>query len=179
MATDHERTRKPCQLPHRGLHLVGDGVNADVRAEVVGWNSNADPMSVQPARTMAKGRAIERLPIAAMNEDDDRSFVRAGKKIDGMALSWPVANDARRVTLTICGGIPRPARHQRRMFGDPCPVVVLDLVVDISHGLQRPRRPADLCAEPLVLASSRINSRTSFGVNSEKMSAIQVSCSAA
>src|SRR5690349_19863511 len=80
---------------------------------------------------------------------------------------------------TIGRRIPGPAGHDRRILGYPCPVVVFDLVVDIGHGPYGARRPADLCAEPLAFANNRINSRTSFGVNSEKISAIQVSCSAA
>src|SRR5262245_49284807 len=140
MAADHERTPKLCQLPHRCLHLVDDGIDADTRTEIVGRNGDADAVSIQPPRAMAEGGAIERLPIAAMNEDDDWSIGCALEKIDGMALSRPIADDAPRVELTIGGGIPHPPRHQRWMFGNARPVVVLGLVVDRGHGRYGARR---------------------------------------
>ena len=93
MSADHERAAKPRQFAGRGAHLAKDVVDGDGRAKIVSWNGDADPVGVQAARAMAEKRAVERLPVAAMDEDDDRPFAVAGKEIDRVALAGTIGNE--------------------------------------------------------------------------------------
>ena len=139
MSADHERATKPHQFAGRRAHLAKDVVDGDGRAKVVSWNGDADPVRVQAARAMTEKRAVERLPVAAMDEDDDRPFAVTGKEIDRVALAGTIRERARNLPLAIGSGIACPARDQRGVFRHARPVVVLDLVVDIGH---RPASPA-------------------------------------
>src|SRR4051812_19379749 len=172
MTADDERTAQLRQFAAGLAHLRDDAVDADIGAKVVAWNGDTDAMGVQSAGEVAEKRAVQRLPVTAMDEDDDRTIIPAGKEIDRVARAGAVANEPRSLPLTIRGRILGPARDQIGVFRNPRPVVVLDLIVRRAHACSA-RLCADFCAEPFVLASSRINSRTSFGVSSENRSDIQ------
>ena len=77
---------------------------------------------------------------------------------------------------------PRPLPNRRIARGGPEPAPGCYIRPRSRQSRSRrynARRFADFCAEAFVFANRRINSRTSFGVRSENMSAIQLSCSAA
>ena len=95
MSAEHERAAEPHQFAGRGAHLAEDVVDGDGRAKVVSWNGDADPVRVQAARAVAEERTVERLPVAAMDEDDDRPLAVAGKEIDRVALAATVREGAR------------------------------------------------------------------------------------
>src|SRR3954453_14362267 len=123
---------------------------------------------------MAEGGAVKRLPVAAMDEDNDRRMIGSSKQVDPVALAWAVTQHTRRILQAVVGGVLDPRRHQRGMLRHPRAVVVFRLVVDGAHRSSPARRRADFCTDSLVLASRRISSRTSFGVRSPNMSDIQV-----
>jgi len=47
-------------------------------------------MRIQPPRAMAEERAVQCLPVTAMDEDDDRAILIARKEIDCVAGGWTV-----------------------------------------------------------------------------------------
>src|SRR4051812_36798523 len=91
---------------------------------------------------MAEERTVQRLPIAAMDEDNDVAVVARRKYLDGVARAGPVGHRVEQVLsgLAIRLRVTRPAGDQGRMFGDSRPVVVSSLVVDIRSHNCRPRR---------------------------------------
>ena len=118
-------------------------------------------MGVQPAREMAEERTIQRLPVAAMDEDDDRARAIAGKQIDPVALARTVGItlSAGLMRLAIGRRIARPAGDDRGILRNPRAIIVFDLVVHIrAQRITLPRQPqpvrafADFCADALVLA---------------------------
>ena len=96
------------------------------------------PWAFSPRAQMAEKRNVQRLPVPAMNEDDDRAFAVYIEQIDRVACAGPIRQRMRRVLRAIGGGICCPAGDQRRIFRNPRPVVVFDLVVDAGHAIQRP-----------------------------------------
>src|SRR6266852_7184686 len=99
MAAQNERLAEPRQLTRRRAHLPDDVLDGDIGTKVVAWNRDADAMGIQPSGEVAEKRAVQRLPVAAMNEDDDRTFSIAGKEIDHVPRAGAVSNRARRVPL--------------------------------------------------------------------------------
>jgi len=96
-------------------------------------------MGIQPSSEMAERRAVERLPVAAMNEHDDRACAIAGKEIDRVTRTGTVGNGTWGVPLAVGCRVFRQAREQRRMLRNPRPVIVFDFVVYISgQGSRRP-----------------------------------------
>lgn len=81
MAADDERPPKPRQLTRCRAHLLDNVAHGNAGTEVIAWNGDADAVGVQPSRKVAKRRTVQRLPIAAMNEDNDRAAIIAGKKL--------------------------------------------------------------------------------------------------
>ena len=55
------------------------------------------PWAFRPRGEMAEERTVQRLPVAAVNEDDDRAFAVAGEEIDHVARAGPIGISARRV----------------------------------------------------------------------------------
>ncbi len=132
MAADDERLPQPRQLTRSDPHLLDNTIDGDIRTQIVAGYSNADPVCVQPRGEMAGRRAVQRLPIAAVHKHDNRSLPIAGKEIDDIPLARTIGNNAWRAARAIGRGVARPAGHQRGIFRNPRPVVVFDLVVDIS-----------------------------------------------
>ena len=109
-----------------------------------------DAMGVQPAGEMAEERTIQRLPVAAVNEDHDRARAVAGKEIDPVALARAVGDHAPAgaTRLAIGCGVAGPAGHDHGIFRHPRAIIVFDLVVHIrvqritlSGQFARLRRP--------------------------------------
>src|ERR1700730_5724900 len=121
---------QPRQFARRRPHLPDDLIDCDVRAKVVAWNRDARSMGIQPSGEMAEKRTVQRLPVTAMNENDDRAVVITGKEIDPVTRAGTIGNGPRRMPLTIGCGVTCPAGDQRGVLRDPRPVVVFDLVVD-------------------------------------------------
>src|SRR6202011_2846126 len=130
MAADHQRLSKPRQLPRRRPHLPDDLLDGDIRTKVVARNGNTDAMGVQSASEVAEGRAVQCLPVAAMNKDDDRAFAVAGKKINDLSCAGTVGDGTRSMPRAIGGRILRPTRDQRGVLRNPRPVVVFGFIVD-------------------------------------------------
>src|ERR1700682_2642017 len=130
MAAHHQRAPQPRQLPRRGPHLLDNVIDGDTGAKVIAWNCDADPLGVQPFGEVAEKGTVQRLPVAAMNENDDRAFIIAGKEINSVPRTGTVGNRARRVPLAIGGRVFCPTGDNRRVLRNPRPVVVFELVID-------------------------------------------------
>ena len=76
--------------------MLDDFVDGDVGTEIVAWYGDVDAVGVQPAGEMAEERTIERLPVAAMNEDDDWAGAISGKEIDPVTLARTIGNTLNR-----------------------------------------------------------------------------------
>src|SRR3712207_4441723 len=128
--------------PAGGAELIAGVADPDPRAKLVARHRHREPVSVEPARQMAEGRAVEALPIAAMDEHDRAAprLVRL-EQVDHLPLAAAVTmrGVAGAGFGPVGGGVLSPAPHDVRMLRHPGPVVVLCLVVDPAH---RPR-PAD------------------------------------
>ena len=100
MAADHERPAELCEFAACRAHLANDVVDRNIRTEVVARHGDRDAVRVQPARAVAEEGAVERLPVAAMDEHHDRP-VAAVKDVDGVAAAGSIGQRARRVLLAI------------------------------------------------------------------------------
>ena len=92
MTAHDERPSELAQLPRRRTHLADDLGDGDRGTQVVTRHRDVDAMGIEPAGEMAEERTIERLPIAAMDEDDDRTRAIAGKQIDPVAFARTVGD---------------------------------------------------------------------------------------
>src|SRR6266404_9635335 len=99
MAADDERPPKPRQLTRCRAHLLDNVAHANAGTKLVAWNGDADAVGVQSSREVAERGTVQRLPVAAMNENNDRAFMIAGKEIDDVSRTRTVGNGAR--------GVPR------------------------------------------------------------------------
>src|SRR5436190_21757344 len=97
MAADDERPPKPRQLTRCRPHLLDDVVHGDAGTKVVAWNGDADPMRVQSFREVAERGTVQRLPVAAMNENNDWALMIAGEEIDHVSCDGSVGNRVRAV----------------------------------------------------------------------------------
>src|SRR5882757_522764 len=130
MSAYYKRLRQPRQLTDHRAHLAYDLLDRDIRAQVIAWDRDADPMGIQPAGEVAEKRAIQRLPVTAMNEDDNRAFMVGGEKINDVARAVTVGDRARDMLFAIGGRVARPTGEMRGILRNPRPVVVLGLMVD-------------------------------------------------
>src|SRR5262245_59541836 len=99
VAADHQWLAEPCQLAGRRTHLPDDGLDAHLRAKIVARHRNVDAVGVQSPGAVAERGAIERLPIATMDEDDDRPCSVGRKDIDGVAPTRTIRHPARSAQL--------------------------------------------------------------------------------
>src|SRR5882724_5471643 len=123
MAADDERPPEPRQLAHRRAHLLDNLIDADIGTQVVAWKGDTDAMRIQPGGKMTGRRVVERLPVTAVNEDDNRPFPIAGKIINPVPRARPVGNSVRGMTLAISRSVSCPTRENRRVLRNPGPVV--------------------------------------------------------
>src|SRR6266478_2669395 len=100
MAADDERPPKPRQLTRCRPQLLDNVVHGNAGTKVIAWNGDADPVGVQSSREVAERGTVQRLPVAAMNENNERAFPIAGKEIDHVPRAGTVRNGTR--------GVPRP-----------------------------------------------------------------------
>src|SRR2546423_6910086 len=87
-------------------------------------------MRIQSGREVAEKGTVQRLPVPAMDEHDDRACAVAGKEIDPVPYAGPVGNRTRGVRFSPGRCVPRPPGDMSGVFRNPRPVVVLGLVVD-------------------------------------------------
>ena len=80
------------KFARRRPHLFDDVADGNVGAKIVARHRHIDAMRIQPAGQMAEERAIERLPVAAMNKDDDGAASVAGKQVDPVAFARTVGH---------------------------------------------------------------------------------------
>ena len=138
------------------------------------------PWAFSPRAQMAEERTVERLPVAAVDEHDDRAVAVAGKKIDRVARARTVADHARRHAARDRPPRPAPSRPSARDFPAPAPGCCI-----------RPRSRRQR-SRPTTPALARISAPRPWSWPAaasirghpsargrENMSAIQVSCSAA
>src|ERR1700730_17060092 len=130
MTTYDQTPPQPRQFARRRPHLPDDLIDGDVRAKVVAWNRDARSMGIQPSGEMAEKRTVQRLPVTAMNENDDRAVVITGKEIDPVTRPRTIGNGPRRLQVGIGRGVACPGGDQQGVLRSPRPVVVFDLVVD-------------------------------------------------
>ncbi len=130
VAADDQTPSKPRQLARRHPHLLDNMIDCDIRTKVVARNGHAHPMGIQPAGKMAEKRTVQRLPVTAMYENNDRAIIVARKQIDRVPRRWTVGNGTRSAAFAIGRRVARPTGDQRRVLRNPRPVVVFDLVVD-------------------------------------------------
>src|SRR5882672_6703308 len=99
MAAHDEGSPEPRQFARRHSHLLDNLIDGHIGAKIVAWNGDADAVGIQPASEMAEKGTVERLPVTAMNEDDNRPFPDTGKEINDVACAGTVGNRARCVLL--------------------------------------------------------------------------------
>src|SRR4051794_35013222 len=139
MSADDQRLPETRQLTGHRPHLADDRLDGDVRTQLIAWDRDADPMGIQPTGEVTEKGTIQRLPVAAMNKNDDRPFVAAWEKINGVARAGTVGDQARGMRFAIGGRIARPTGEMRGILRNPRSVVVLGLIVDGRvQGSQRP-----------------------------------------
>ena len=148
MAADDQRPSEFCEFARCRPHLFDDVGDGNGGAKIVARHRDVDAMGIQPAGEMTEERAIERLPVAAVNEDDDGARAIAGKQIDPVTFARTIRHRFQRASMRFAIGlrIARPAGDDRRVFRHPRAVVVFDLVVHIR--VQR----STLTATPSVLS---------------------------
>src|ERR1700724_1683088 len=130
MSAYDKRSPEPRQLTRCRSHLLDNVVDGDTGTKIVAWNGDADAVGIQPAGEMAERGTVERLPVIAVNEDDNRAFAIAGEEIKAVPRAGAVGNRARGMLAGIGCGVARRPGHARGVLRHPRPVVVLDLVVD-------------------------------------------------
>src|ERR1700722_3106156 len=108
MTADDKTPPEPRQFARRHPHLPDNLADGDFGTKIVTRHRDIDAMAIQPSGEMAKEGSVERLPVATVNEDDDRTFAVAGKQINRMARPGPVGNRSRRVALAIGRGLAHP-----------------------------------------------------------------------
>src|SRR5258708_14364143 len=128
MAADDETPPKAGQLTRCRPHLLDNVPDANTRTKVIARNCDTDPLGVQSSRKVAEGGTVQRLPVAAMNENHDRAFTITGKEINDVSLARTVGNGARGVPLAIGCRVFCPTGEYRGGFRNPRPVVLFDLV---------------------------------------------------
>src|SRR5260370_36995257 len=90
--------------------------------------AQAHPGVMRPGGKMAEKGTVQRLPVTAMYEHNDRAFIVARKQIDRVPQPWTVGNRARSAAFAIGRRVARRTGDQRRGLRNPRPVVVFDLV---------------------------------------------------
>src|SRR5450631_2673662 len=101
MAAYDQTPPQPRQFARRRPHLPDNVIDGDIRAKVVAWNRDADSMGIQPSGEMAEKRTVQRLPVTAMNENDNLAVVITGKEIDPVTRPRTIGNGPRPMPLTI------------------------------------------------------------------------------
>src|SRR5216684_5928418 len=130
MATYDQTPPEPRQLPRRRPHLPDDLIDGHVRTKIVARNGDANAMGIQSSGEMAEKRTVQRLPVTAMNKNDNGALVITGKEIDPVTRAGTIGNGARGMLLAIGGRVTCPTGDQRGVLRNPRPVVVFDLVID-------------------------------------------------
>src|SRR5437588_9358093 len=127
MAADDEAAAEPRQLARRAAHLIDDVLDRDLRAQIVARDRHVDAISVQARRDVAEERPIQCLPVAAMDEYDQRALAARGEQVDAMARPWSVAKAPQRLgsRRTVDFRVARAAGDQRAMFGHARAVIVI------------------------------------------------------
>src|SRR5712672_494174 len=95
MSADDQRLPEPRQLTGHRPHLADDLSDRDIGTQVIAWDRNTDAMGIQAAGEVAEKGTVQRLPVTAMNEDDDRARVIGGEEINGVARAGTVGDRAR------------------------------------------------------------------------------------
>ena len=90
MAADDERPPELRELPRGRPHLADDLDDRNRGTQIVARHGGVDAMGVQPGGEMTEERTIQRLPVAAVDEDDDRAGTVAGEQIDPVVFARPV-----------------------------------------------------------------------------------------
>ena len=118
MSADDQRLPEPRQRTGHRPHLADDLSDRDIGTQVIAWDRNTDPMGIQAAGEVAEKGTVQRLPVTAMNEHDDRARVIGGEKINGVARPGTVGDRARGMLFAIGGRVARPS-------GDICEMLRL------------------------------------------------------
>src|SRR5882757_7324036 len=91
-------------------------------------------MGVQSRGEMAEERTVQRLPVAAVDENHEVALAARGKDVDAVARTRTIGDGLKAFLLAPGLCVARPAGDQRRMFGHPRAVIIFGLVVDFrSH----------------------------------------------
>ena len=74
MAAHHDALAEPLpEIQARGLRLLDDLSDRDLRSEIVAGHRDGDAVGVHAARHLAEARRFERAPVAAVNEQRERA----------------------------------------------------------------------------------------------------------
>src|SRR5437016_10801787 len=100
---------------------------------------------------MAEERTIKRLPVAAVDEDDNGSGAVAGKEIEPVAFARTVGDHRQTILMCLAIGfcVARPAGHDGGVFRNPRAIIVFDLVIHIRA--QRITCPGYRAATPYAV----------------------------
>ena len=115
---------------HGGADLAQDDAEADVGAEVIGGDGEADAVSQKRRGDPAEPALVQRLPVAAVQEDGDRGVRSRFEQVQHFARAGAIGDLARRPGGAGGLGGLAPALHHGGMVGHAGAVVVFRLRVE-------------------------------------------------
>src|SRR3954452_6777127 len=109
MPADHKGTAEPREFTARHSHLPDDILHGDVWTKPIVRDCDTDPTGVEAGSEMAEIRAVQRLPVTAMNKHDDGRFMICRKEVYGVSWLRAVAESAFAVPIAVGRRVPFPA----------------------------------------------------------------------
>src|SRR3954470_13510414 len=99
MSADHEAPPEPRQFSRSHLHLANNVIDRDLGAQIVAWYRDADAVRIQSRGEMAEERTVQRLPVAAVDENHEVALTARCKNVDGMPRARRVGDGAKALPL--------------------------------------------------------------------------------
>ena len=112
--------------------LTQDAPEADGGAEVVGGDGEADPLGEERRGEAGEPVLVQRLPVAAVQEDRDGRGISGGEQVHDLARSAAIGELDRRMGGARGLGGLAPALHDGGMVGHAGAVIVFRFVVDLA-----------------------------------------------
>ena len=109
--------------------LAQDGAEADGGAEIVGGNRETDTVGQQRRGETGEPALVQRLPVAAVQEDGDGGTRRGLEQVHDLARTVAVGDFQRRMRRAGSLGGLAPALHHGRVVGHEGAIVVLGFEV--------------------------------------------------
>lgn len=134
-ACDQALSKAAVEMNRSLADVVNNVDDADLWAETVTRDSDGIPLGIEAGCPVAEGRGVERAPVAAVNDDDQRAalvYCIRVEEIDRLARMLPVAQTERCASGAlgaIGGGVAFPPRDDLRVLRNPRAVVVFRLII--------------------------------------------------